>query len=305
MSQKTCIVTGANTGLGFETAKGLAKAGHKVYLACRSEDKARVAMKRIQRKQKDADLHFLELDLLDRPGIKSAAEQFSAENARLDILVNNAGVMGPPHTITQNGLELQLDANHMGHFYWTSQLMHKLDQPDETRVINVSSLAGKRPEADIYWDNINFENGVYESGREFMGLKGMTAYCQSKLANLLFTMELKDRLEASGKNIKAIAVHPGASNTDLKRNMKKHLQILAPIIGRFMNISKPEQGAESFLMAALQDDVQAGEFFGPTENGEYNGPAGRVPLPEKAFDKELCKRFWEFSEEQVGEKFRV
>ncbi len=305
MAQKTCIVTGANTGLGFETAKGLAKAGHKVYLACRSEEKAQAAMAKIRRKVKDADLHFLQLDLLDRPGIKQAAESFSAENDRLDILVNNAGVMGPPYTITQNGLELQLDANHMGHFYLTSQLMDRLDQTDETRVVNISSLAGKHEVADIYWDNINFENGAYESGREFMGLKGMTAYSQSKFANLLFTLELKDRLEAAGKNIKSIAAHPGASNTDLKRNMKKHLQILAPIIGRFMNISKPEQGAESFLMAALQDDVQAGEFFGPTENGEYNGAAGRVPLPEKALNKELARRFWEFSEEQVGEKFRV
>ncbi len=306
MSQsKTTIVTGANTGLGFETAKGLAKAGHKVYLACRSEDKARAAMVKIRRKQKDADLNFLKLDLLDRPGIRAAAEQFSAENERLDILVNNAGVMGPPHTITQNGLELQLDANHMGHFYLTSLLLDRLDQKDETRVVNVSSLAGKRPDADIYFDNINFENGAYESGREFMGLKGMTAYSQSKFANLLFTLELKDRLEAAGKNIRSIAAHPGASNTDLKRNMKKHLQILAPIIGRFMNISKPEQGAESFLMAALDPNVRAGEFYGPTDNGEYNGPAGLVPLPENALDKALAKRFWEFSEDHLGIKFRV
>lgn len=305
MTLKTCIVTGANTGLGFETAKGLAGLGHKVYLACRSEDKAQAAMARIKRKQKQANVHFLSLDLLDRPGIKAAARQFSAENTRLDILVNNAGVMAPPFTITRNGLELQLDANHMGHFYFTSQLMDRLDQADETRVVNVSSLAGKHAVADIYWDNINFENGEYENGREFMGLKGMTAYSQSKFANLLFTLELKDRCESGGKNIKVVAAHPGASNTDLKRNMKKHLQILAPIIGRFMNISKPAQGSESILMAATDSTVKAGEFFGPTEKNEYIGPAGRVALPEKALDKALRQRFWEFSEDQIGEKFRV
>lgn len=304
-NSKTSIVTGSNTGLGFEVAKGLAAEGHKVYLACRSEEKARAAMVKIRRAHKDADLNFLKLDLLDRPGIKAAAEQFSEENERLDILVNNAGVMGPPHTITKNGLELQLDANHMGHFYLTSQLMDRLDQKDETRVVNVSSLAGKRPDADIYFDNINFENGAYEEGREFMGLKGMTAYSQSKFANLLFTMELKDRCAAAGKNIKALAAHPGASNTDLKRNMKPHLRLLAPVIGRFMNISKPAQGAEALLMAATKDDAQPGEFYGPTDNGEYNGPAGRVPLPDNANDKALAKRFWEFSEDHLGIKFRV
>jgi len=303
--QKVCIVTGANTGLGFEVSKGLAAQGHKVYLACRSRDKADAAMAKIKRKQKDADLNFLQLDLLDRPGIKKAAETFSAQNDRLDILVNNAGVMGPPYTMTQNGLELQLDANHMGHFYLTSQMMDRLDQKDETRVVNVSSLAGKHEVADIYWDNINFENGAYDNGREFMGLKGMTAYSQSKFANLLFTQELKDRCAAAGKNIKVLAAHPGASNTDLKRNMKPHIVLFAPILTRFMNVSQPSQGAESLLMAAIHPDAQAGEFYGPTGKEERTGPAGTGPLPDNVLDKVLARKFWEFSEDQVGEKFRV
>jgi len=303
--QKTAIVTGANTGLGFEVSKGLAAQGHKVVMACRNPEKASVAMARIKRKQKDADLEFMELDLLDRPGIKAAAKVFSAQNRSLDILVNNAGVMGPPYTMTQNGLELQLDANHMGHFYLTSQLMDRLDQPHETRIVNVSSLAGKHEVADIYWDNINFENGVYETGREFMGLKGMTAYSQSKFANLLFTQELKDRCAAAGKNIKAIAAHPGASNTDLKRNMKPHIVLFAPILTRFMNVSQPAQGAESLLMAATHPDAQAGEFYGPTGKEERTGPAGVVPFPDKANDKTLTQKFWKFSEDELGIKFRI
>lgn len=302
---KTCIITGANTGLGFEVSKGLAARGHKVIMACRSKDKAETAMGRIKRKQKDANLEFMQLDLLDRPGIRAAAKTFSAEHKRLDILVNNAGVMGPPYTITQNGLELQLDANHMGHFYLTSQLMDSLDQTGETRIVNVSSLAGKHEDADIYWDNINFENGAYESGREFMGLKGMTAYSQSKFANLLFTQELKDRCAAAGKNIKVLAAHPGASNTNLSRNMKAHLRFFAPILTRFMNVSQPAQGAESLLMAATLPGAQAGEFYGPTGEDEWTGPAGRVPLPENSLDKALAQKFWEFSEEHLGIKFRV
>jgi len=303
--QKTAIVTGANTGLGFETAKGLAKAGYTVIMACRNLENAAAAIKKIKRKVPDAHLEFIHLDLIDRESIRTFAERFDSLFGHLDLLVNNAGVMGPPYTMTPNGLELQLDANHMGHFYLTSLLMDKLDQDFETRVVNVSSIAAKHEVADIYWDNINFENGEYENGREMFGLKGMTAYSQSKFANLLFTLELKDRCVAAGKNIKVLVAHPGASNTDLKRNMKPHLLFFAPIISRFMNVSQPAQGAEALLMAATKAGVKAGEFYGPTGEDERTGPAGHVPIPEKAQDKVLMEKFWAFSEDHLGITFSV
>ena len=189
--QKIAVVTGANTGLGLETSLGLAKEGFKVVLACRSPDKASKAMENIRRQHASADLDFIQLDLIDRQSIRSFASDFSEKYDHLNVLVNNAGVMGPPHTITKNDLELQFDANHVGHFYLTYLLLDRLDQDYETRIVNVSSLAGKREDADINFDNLNFE-GTYEDGPKMFGLSGMVAYSQSKLANILFTMELKE-----------------------------------------------------------------------------------------------------------------
>ena len=304
VDKKIAIVTGANTGLGFETSLALAKAGARVVLACRSEDKAAKAMARIKQKAPAADLEIMTLDLVDRASIRAFADAFSKTHDRLDILVNNAGVMVPPHTITQNNLELQFDANHIGHFYLTALLFDRLDQPHETRIINVSSLAGKRPYADIHFDNLNFE-GNYDDGPKLMGQTGLPAYCQSKLANILFTLALNDRIEAAGKNVKAIVVHPGGSNTDLGRNLPAHVRFLAPIVARFMNLSTPAEGAQSSVHAALEADVKAGDFFGPTGEGERIGPPGRVPFTEKSQDKDLRERLWTLSEVLLDIEFKI
>ncbi|MBT8147950.1 MAG: SDR family NAD(P)-dependent oxidoreductase [Gammaproteobacteria bacterium] len=302
--KKVAVVTGANTGLGLETSLGLARAGYTVVLACRSEAKATAAMEQIKRQVADASLDFIPLDLVDRQSIRQFAEVFSQRYDHLNVLVNNAGVMGPPYTITQNNLELQFDANHVGHFYLTSLLVDRLDQPYETRIVNVSSLAAKRDHADIHFDNLNFE-GTYEEGPKMFGLSGMVAYSQSKLANILFTMEMKDRLQAAGKNIKAVVVHPGVSRTDLSRNMSPMLQFLAPVLVRFMDISKPEQGAESSLYGATKPDVSTGDFIGPTGKDERSGAPGKVPLPPKASDKELCEKLWSKTEELLGISFTL
>jgi NAD(P)-dependent dehydrogenase (short-subunit alcohol dehydrogenase family) len=302
--QKIAVVTGANTGLGFETSLGLARQGYTVVLACRSEEKANSAMLRIRRQVPNANLDFIAVDLVDRESVRQFADSYSQRYDHLNALINNAGVMGPPYTITQNNLELQFDANHVGHFYLTSLLIDKLDQPYETRIVNVSSLAGKRDHADIHFDNLNFE-GNYEEGPKMFGLSGMVAYSQSKLANILFTMELKDRLQAAGKNVKAVVVHPGVSRTDLARNMSPLLKLSTPLLARFMDISKPSEGAESSLYGALSADVSAGDFIGPTGKEERKGPPGKVPLPPKASDKALCERLWSTSEELLGISFTL
>jgi len=302
--QKAAIVTGANTGLGFETSLGLAKAGYRVVLACRSADKAEDAMRRIKRKVKKADLDFIPLDLIDRESIRAFAAEAKSRYDDLDLLVNNAGVMGPPHTITQNNLELQFDANHVGHFYLTSLLIGMLDQDHETRIVNVSSLAGKREGTDIFFDNLNFE-GNYEEGWDLMGLTGMVAYAQSKLANMLFNQELSRRLAAKGKQIKTVVVHPGMSNTDLSRNMPLKIRLFAPILVRFMNISTSAEGAQSSLYGALNPDIQSGDFIGPSGEEERTGPPGHSDLPPKAQDKALAKKLWTLTEKLLGEKFTV
>lgn len=303
-NKKLAIVTGANTGLGFETTLGLAQAGYKVVLACRTAAKAESAMEKIIRQAPDADLVFLPLNLISRGSIKQFAATFVASYGKLDLLINNAGVMGPPFTITPNGLELQFDANYLGHFYLTAKLIGALDQEHETRIVNVSSLAAKREWADIYFDNLNFK-GSYDSGPRVFGLTGMVAYSQSKLANVLFTMELKDRLAAAGKHIKAVVVHPGVANTDLSRNMPLYMRLLAPVLVKFMNVSTPAEGAQPTLYGATQPDVEAGDFIGPTGEGERAGPPGKVPLPPQAANKVLCEKLWARSEELLGTTFRI
>ncbi len=301
---RVAVVTGANTGLGYETSLGLAKQGHAVVLACRSEEKAQQAIGRILGLVPSAKLTFTPLDLVDRDSIRRFADTFSSDHEGLDLLVNNAGVMGPPRTITPNGVELQFDANHLGHFLLTRLLFDRLDQPQETRIVNVSSLAAMYEQADIFFDNLNFE-GNYDEGPGFMGLPGMLAYAQSKLANILFTMELRDRCAAAGKKVKAVAAHPGASNTDLSRNMSVVIRVLAPILVRFMDISTPAQGAESLLMAAVAPEVEAGQFIGPTGKKGMVGPPGVGELPAKAHDKAVSQRLWSRSEELLGIEFRI
>ena len=303
-NNKVAVVTGANTGLGYQTSLGLAKAGYSVILGCRHGNKAQAAINKIKRKVRSANAAFVQLDLVDRQSIRQFADEVAARHGKIDLLVNNAGVMGVPETITPNGLELHFDANHVGHFLLTALLFPLLDKADEARVINVSSLAGKIEDADIHFDNLNFD-GIYNDGPQFMGLKGMGAYAQSKLANILFTMELKDRLEAAGNPMKALVVHPGVSNTDLSRNMPPLIRFLLPVMAIFMNVSSPAQGARPTLMAALDSGVNSGDFIGPTGKEERGGPPGLVELPPKAYDKALCQRLWKLSEELTGAKFSI
>ena len=302
---KTAIVTGANTGLGFEASKALCAKGFHVVMGCRSADKAEAAMDRIRRGQPGASLEFIPLDLVDRPSIRAFAESYMAGHDRLDVLLNNAGVMGPDYTITRNGVELQLDANHLGHFLLTKHLLPALEATDGARIVNVSSLAGKRATADIHFDNLNFEDGLYDAGEKFMGLTGMLAYQQSKLANILFALELADQLEAKGSDITVALAHPGASYTDLARNVPALLRFAAPLLVNFMTVSKPHEGAQSLVHAATEPDVKSRDFIGPTGKEERVGPPGNVSLPDKALDPDLRDRFWTLSEDLVGETFEV
>lgn len=301
---KIAIVTGANTGLGFETSKKLAQMGYHVVMGCRSENKAQTAISRIRQSHPQVQIENIPLDLVNRDSIRQFAKTFKDRFTHLDLLINNAGVMGPEYTITQNNLELQFDANHMGHFLLTFLLMETLDQTYETRVINVSSLAGKWSSANIFFENLNFE-GNYEEGPNFMGLKGMLAYAQSKLANIVFTMELKRRLEKSGKSITAVVVHPGASNTDLSRNFSPLLRSLLPVLKYFVNVSDPSDGAKPTIFAATQDSVKPGDFIGPTGKEERTGAPGKVEHTPKSFDEILGQKLWQLSEQKLGIEFAL
>lgn len=279
------IVTGANSGIGFEAAKALAARGAHVTLACRNMDKANAAKAKIGKAVKGAKVETKQLDLADLASVKAFAEAYHQSPGRLDLLVNNAGVMVPPYGKTKDGFELQFGANHLGHFALTAQLMDLLDKSDSARIVNVSSMAHHA--GDIRFDDLNWEKGY----------KRWSAYGQSKLANLLFTYELDRRLKSAGKTIAVTAAHPGWASTNLQRTT------LALRIGNLFFGQAPKNGTLPTLRAATDPDAASGTYWGPRGFMETNGAPVKVDSNKKSKDPETARRLWEVSEQMTGQSF--
>jgi len=288
-SGKTFLVTGANTGLGFEAAKVLAARGGRVLLGCRSEDKAHAAMSKISADVAGADLRFIPLDQGDLASVEAAAGLVEEED-RLDVLINNAGIMMPPLQYTTDGFESQFGVNHLGTFALTSHLLAKLAETGaehgETRVVVTSSIAHKPGKIDF--DDLAAEQR-YDA---------QTRYQQSKLANLLFMYELDRRLQAAGSPTIAVACHPGIASTELARHLPKFLTFAMPLVSLVFN--SPSQGAWPTLMAATSNDIERGDYTGPSRLGETGGAAEKVDSTDRARDPELASRLWDMSVEMTG-----
>lgn len=282
-SGKCFIVTGANTGLGFDAARVLAERGGRVLLACRSQSKAEAAMARIGRVAPGADLAFLPLDQADLTSVRAAGER-AAREPRIDVLINNAGVMVPPLTRTKQGLELQFGVNHLGCFALTALLLPKLREAPAPRVVVTSSLGHLRGKID--WEDLNAEKS-YDKGAR---------YAASKLANLLFVFELDRRLRAAGSPVIAVGCHPGLAATDLGRHMALGA-ILLPLFRPFIN--SPAMGAWPTLLAAT-GPVTPGGYYGPAGTGERRGPAGEAARSAQARDPALARRLWDVSVAMTG-----
>lgn len=282
-SGKCFIVTGANTGVGYEVARVLAQRGARVLLACRDEAKAQEAMARIKRSMPRANLDFLPIDFADLDSIRVAAER-AAREPRLDALVNNAGVMAPPLLRTKQGFELQFGVNHLGCFALTALLLPKLSDTPGSRVVTTSSVAHKGAQFD--WDDLNAHNS-YER---------MKRYGASKLANALFFFELARRVRSAGLPITVVGCHPGIASTNLARNMG-WLQILNPIAGILLNSA--DKGAWPALQAAT-GDVKAGGYYGPIGFRGIRGVSGEVSRSTDAQDPVLARRLWDVSIAMTG-----
>lgn len=281
---KTFIVTGANAGLGYETAKALAQKDATVVLACRSEARAQKAKSKILQSAPNADLHIELVDLTDLDSVKRFSDNFQSRFDNLDVLINNAGVMVPPYTQTGDGFELQMGANYFGHFLLTGLLIDTLKQTENSRIVTLSSLAHLQ-------GSINFEDLHWE--KSYSKLK---AYQQSKLACLIFTLELQRRLEAAKASTISVAAHPGVSPTELVRYVPNLMvYLLTPM---FLLIShKPAKGALPTLLAAVQDGVRGGDYYGPTGYNEMKGKPGTAKIASHAKDEEIAQRLWAISEE--------
>ena len=279
-SGKYIIVTGANTGIGFEAAKVLAGKGARVLLACRDADKAAGAIERIG----GGNVAHLPLDLADLASVRRAAE-IAAQEPRLDVLLNNAGVMFPPLSRTAQGFELQWGVNHLGTFALTALLLPKLAETPGSRVVVTASLAHRR--GNIKWDDLGAEKSYNRSSR----------YSDSKLANMLHFAELDRRLRAAGSPVTAIGCHPGIAATELMRHAGP-FRVFTPLFGLLMNTAA--MGAWPALQAACDPQAFPGGYYGPTGLGEMRGPSGPAKPNPRAQDAAAARRLWDVSVEMTG-----
>ena len=289
---RVAVITGANTGLGYETALALAEHGAHVVLAVRNVDKGKDAAARITAASPRADVALQELDLTSLDSVRAAAEQLRADHDRIDLLINNAGVMYTPKSHTKDGFELQFGTNHLGHFALTGLLLDRLLPIAGSRIVTVSSV-GHRILADIHFDDLQWERGYNR----------VAAYGQAKLANLLFTYDLQRRLASNGTTI-AVAAHPGMSDTELMRNMP------APLISAFEGFAPlvaqdPAMGALPQLRAATDPAVLGGQYYGPGGLGQTRGYPKIVGSSKKSHDVERQRRLWAVSEELTGVTYPV
>jgi NAD(P)-dependent dehydrogenase (short-subunit alcohol dehydrogenase family) len=279
---RTAVITGANTGLGYETAAALAAKGAHVVLAVRNIEKGKEAARGIEQATSDAQVQLQELDLTSLDSIRAAANDLRSDHESIDLLINNAGVMFTPKSTTKDGFELQFGTNHLGHFALTNLLLDRVLAAPGSRIVTVSSQ-GHRFARGIRFDDLQWERSYGRVG----------AYGQAKLANLLFTYELQRRL--IGTNTIAVAAHPGGSRTELTRN-------LPPLVAAVTRLAEPlfqsaEMGALPTLRAATDPGVLGGQYYGPDGFGEQRGYPKIVASSEASHDVDAQKRLWTVSEQ--------
>lgn len=293
LSGMTAVVTGSNSGVGYEAALELARHGAYVTLACRSTSRGESALRRIKNASPSATVDLVQLDLGDLGFVDRFVEQFRTSRDTLDLLINNAGVMATPYRTTKDGFESQFGTNHLGHFALTGKLLPLLINSPASRIVNVSSLAHREEKIDF--DAIQFTRENYNRWR---------AYGRSKLANLLFTYELQRRLDESGiDNVKSLAAHPGVSRTNIAQGLGWIGKISMPIVGLFFQSAR--MGALPILRAATDPQATSGQYYGPDGKNERKGYPVIVSSSTESHDEETARVLWERSEELTNVRFNI
>lgn len=286
---RIAIVTGANSGLGYETASALVAKGCTVVLACRSLDKAQTAQAKLLAGYPQAEIECQALDLGSLASVRAFAAAYAQSHPRLDLLINNAGIMMPPYALTEDGFESQLGANYLGHFALTGLLLPLLVKTPNARIVSLSSLA--HTWSGIRFDDLHFKHG-YDKRQ---------AYGQSKLACLMFAYELQRRLTKAGYGTLSVAAHPGISATNLFQHLPKIVQVLSPLTA--LVFQSAQGGAQPTLYAALGDDIRGGDYCGPSSMGEMRGNPVKVGSNRRSRDPAAAARLWTASEEATGVRF--
>ena len=285
---RLAIITGANIGLGYDTALALAGKDCAVVLACRSLEKAEAARTRILQQHPQATVQCMELDLSSLKSVRAFAKAFARRHQTLDLLINNAGIMMPPFALSEDGFESQLSANYLGHFALTGLLMPRLIKSPRARVVSLSSLAHN-------WGEIRLEDPHFSTG-----YNRRAAYGQSKLACLMFAYELHRRLQATQHPMLSVAAHPGVAATNLAHHFPKALTVFFPLVGQ-----SAADGALPTLYAALGSDIRGGDYCGPRYLGQMRGPPVKVGSNRVSRDPDLARKLWVLSEKLTKVKFSL
>ncbi len=287
-TDKVFIVTGPTSGLGKETSIVLARKNAIVIMAARDLKKAESVKKEILNENKNAKIDIQELDLCSLESINSFTEIINKKYKALDVLINNAGIMACPYSKTKDGFEIQMGTNHLGHFALTGLLLPLIKKTENSRIVNVSSVAHKS--GNIDFEDLNWEKRKYKSWR---------AYGDSKLANLYFTYELSRKLKLNKANLKVLAAHPGWTTTELQRHSGG---------ANFMNIffgQKVKVGALGGLRAATDPNAHSDDYYGSPSFGEMKGHPVLLKSNALSYNKDNAKKLWQLSEELTSVSYAI
>jgi NAD(P)-dependent dehydrogenase (short-subunit alcohol dehydrogenase family) len=293
LSGKVIIVTGGNSGLGFESVKVFTAKGAEVILASRSGEKGEKAKAEILQQHPEGNIKVAELDLADLDSVRRFSKNFQQNHNRLDVLLNNAGIMTTPYFKTKDGFEGQMGTNHLGHFALTGLLLPVLKNTPKSRVVIVSSMAHKQGKMDF--SNLLFDNGK--------GYSPMKSYGRSKLSNLLFSYELQRFFESNKIDSISAVAHPGVSQTELFRYLDKkwYFKLVRPLFNALFQDGK--MGALPQIRASVDPHVKGGEFYGPNGFMELKGYPVKVQSNSRSHNTEDARKLWEVSERLTGVKF--
>ncbi len=294
LAGKIAVVTGANSGIGLETARELARKGAHTILACRSAERGERSVEDLKEHLPDAKLQLMALDLAGLSSIKRFARDFTQTHSRLDVLVNNAGIMAVPYSHTEDGFESQMGINHLGHFALTGRLLEMLLSTPGARVVNVSSTAHRLGRMDF--GNLLFENGGYSPFR---------AYCRSKLANLLFTFELQRRFTNAGAEALAIACHPGMATTNIGNHLHGHRTFRFSGMLTSGIVQSAAMGALPTLRAAVDPKARGGQYYGPRGFAGQRGFPGVVSSTAASRNATAAENLWKASVQLTGVRYSL
>ena len=295
LAGRTYVVTGGNSGIGFEASRLLSGRGARVIIASRNETRASAAVEAIKAHEPEAVVEYVVMDLSSLASVRRAAIEIGSRTGSIDALILNAGIMMlPDRELTEDGLETQVGVNHFGHFLLASLLYDRV-QAGGGRFVIVSSVAHRHGLKRIRFEDMAFDHGY----------RPALAYGQSKLANVLFGLDLHRRLGESGSPMKAMLVHPGWSATNLQSTGPGKFTGWIMGVGNALLAQSAERGSWPLMLAAADPEARAGGYYGPTRRGQLAGPVDLCPIAECGRNEEAARRLWDVSIQMTGASWNI